>query len=164
MRALPATTAAACSSLTTTAASPVATSRVTTAGPPRSSALTTPRWCGAPTPTSSAATGWLSPASRRVYQLDHLGLPSTPRSDDPQKGLAFDLLSRAQQHVITGHADGVITIDLAEGDDPHREALRVELAEPYRTMLGHLRHETGHWYWDVRQRLARPGPLPRPGR
>ena len=85
---------------------------------------------------------------RLVYQLDHLGLPTTPKVDDPD-GLAFDLLSSAQHSVITGHADGVITIDLAEGDDPHREAMRVKLAEPYRTMLGHLRHETGHWYWQV---------------
>ena len=61
----------------------------------------------------------------------------------------FDLLSSGGEPVVTGHADGVITIDLAEGDDAHREALRVQLAEPYRTMLGHLRHEIGHYYWTV---------------
>ena len=55
--------------------------------------------------------------------------------------MRFDLLSSTEQPVTTGHADGVVTIDLAEGDDPHREALRVQLAEPYRTLLGHLRHE-----------------------
>ena len=49
--------------------------------------------------------------------------------------------------MTTGHADGVITLDLAEGDDGHREPLRVRLAEPYRTLLGHFRHETGHYYW-----------------
>ncbi len=86
---------------------------------------------------------------RLVYQLDHLRLPTTPRADDAEHGLAFDLLSSAYSSVITGHDSGVITIDLAEGDDPHREALRVKLAEPYRTLLGHLRHEIGHWYWDV---------------
>ena len=69
----------------------------------------------------------------------------------------FDLLSSAEEPVTTGHADGVVTIDLAEGDDPHREALRVQLAEPYRTLLGHLRHETGHWYWTV---LVQPDPEP----
>jgi hypothetical protein len=84
-----------------------------------------------------------------VAQLDHLHLPTTPRDVDPEHGLAFDLLSSAGGPVTTGHASGVITIDLAEGDDPHREALRVQLAEPYRTLLGHLRHEIGHWYWDV---------------
>ncbi|WP_375477764.1 putative zinc-binding metallopeptidase [uncultured Jatrophihabitans sp.] len=86
---------------------------------------------------------------RLVYQLDHIGLPTTPRAVDPEHGLAFDLLSSVAEPVTTGHASGVVTIDLAEGDDPHREALRVQLAEPYRTMLGHLRHEIGHWYWDV---------------
>ena len=86
---------------------------------------------------------------RLVFQLDHLTLPTTPRWADPERGLAFDLLSSAAAPVTTGHADGVITVDLAEGSDPHREALRVELAEPYRTLLGHLRHEIGHWYWTV---------------
>jgi hypothetical protein len=86
---------------------------------------------------------------RLVYQLDSLGLPTTSRTVDPEHGLAFDLLSSADGPVITGHSSGVITIDLAEGDDPHREALRASLGEPYRTLLGHLRHEIGHWYWDV---------------
>jgi hypothetical protein len=86
---------------------------------------------------------------RLVFQLDALGLPTTARSADPAHGLAFDLLSGKSGPVITGHESGVITIDLAEGDDPHREAMRVRLAEPYRTLLGHLRHEVGHWYWDV---------------
>jgi hypothetical protein len=86
---------------------------------------------------------------RLIFQLDDLALPTTPRSVDPQHGLGFDLLSSVGQKVITGHDGGIITIDLAEGDDPHREALRVSLDEPYRTLLGHLRHEVGHWYWDV---------------
>jgi hypothetical protein len=86
---------------------------------------------------------------RLLYQLDDLGLPVTSRQQDPEHGLAFDLLSSADQPVVTGHADGVITIDLAEGDAGHREAMREQLAEPYRTLLGHVRHETGHWYWQV---------------
>ncbi len=87
-------------------------------------------------------------ASRRLlYQLDDLGLPVINREQDPANGLAFDLLSSAAGPVTTGHDNGVITIDLAEGDDGHREALRVRLAEPYRTLLGHFRHEVGHWYW-----------------
>ncbi|PRY38699.1 zinc-binding metallopeptidase family protein [Umezawaea tangerina] len=86
---------------------------------------------------------------RLLHQLDDLGLPVTPRTEDPDGGLAFDLLSSDQEHVVTGHANGVITIDLAEGDDSHREAMRARLAEPYRTLLGHFRHEVGHWYWDV---------------
>ncbi len=84
---------------------------------------------------------------RLVYQLDDLGLPTD--------GVVFDLLSSAEEPVTTGHADGVVTLDMAEGDDAHRESLRVQLDEPYRTMLGHLRHGTGHWYWTV---LVEPDP------
>jgi hypothetical protein len=85
---------------------------------------------------------------RLVYQLLDLGLPVLPWMDDADHGLAVDLLSSRDRSVITGHADGVITLDLAEGDDPHREAVRVKLNEAYRTLLGHLRHESGHYYWD----------------
>jgi hypothetical protein len=88
---------------------------------------------------------------RLVYQLLDLGLPVIAWMDDAETGLAIDLLSSRDQPVITGHADGVITLDLAEGNDPHREAVRVELHEAYRTLLGHLRHESGHYYW---QQLA----------
>jgi hypothetical protein len=86
---------------------------------------------------------------RLVYQLLDLGLPVVAQDDDPGRGLAFDLLSSARSPVVTGHADGVVTIDLAEGHDAHRETLRIEMAEPYRTLLGHLRHEVGHYYWSV---------------
>jgi hypothetical protein len=48
--------------------------------------------------------------------------------------------------VMTGHNNGLITLDLAEGDDVHREQLRVEMSEPYRTLVGHFRHEIGHYY------------------
>lgn len=85
-----------------------------------------------------------------VYQLVDLGLPVMPfwRS---QGGLAFDLLSSLSEGrpVIIGHAGGVITIDLAETLDAHRERLRVQLGEQYRTMLGHFRHETGHYYENI---------------
>ncbi len=76
---------------------------------------------------------------RLIYQLLDLGLPI---EDD----LCFDLLSSENGPVTTGHDDGVITIDLAESDDARREARREELGEPYRTMLGHFRHEVGHYY------------------
>jgi hypothetical protein len=85
---------------------------------------------------------------RLVYQLLDLGLPVRPWMDDAERGLAVDLLSSRDHSVVTGHADGVITIDLAEGDDPHRESIRVKLHEAYRTLLGHLRHESGHYYWE----------------
>ncbi len=82
-----------------------------------------------------------------VAELVLLGLPVQGRDLDPERGLAFDLLSSRAGAVTTGHQDGVVTLDLAEADDVHREQLRVQLDEPYRTVLGHLRHEVGHYYW-----------------
>jgi len=78
---------------------------------------------------------------RLVFEVLELGLPI-------DGGLTFDMLSSAHAPVVTGHADGVITLDLAETDPVHREQTRTELDEPYRTVLGHLRHEIGHYYWD----------------
>jgi hypothetical protein len=69
--------------------------------------------------------------------------------EDTERGLAFDLLrgTGAAQPVMTGHLDGVITLDVDEADDARREAIREKMDEPYRTVLGHLRHESGHYYW-----------------
>jgi hypothetical protein len=87
---------------------------------------------------------------RLVYQLDDIGLPVDPfwRRDG---GLAFDLLSSytTGEKVVIGHAGGVITIDVVESLDDYRESLRVKLGEPYRTMLGHFRHEVGHYYQNI---------------
>jgi hypothetical protein len=84
-----------------------------------------------------------------VVELDALGLPIVTRAEDPDNGLTFDLLSSVDRKVVIGHANGVITIDLAEGDNAHREKVRARLDEPYRTMLGHFRHEVGHYYEQV---------------
>ncbi len=86
---------------------------------------------------------------RLVFQLAELGLPIVPRDQQAGKGLAFDLLSSTETKVITGHDNGVITLDLAEADPEHREHLRLQLSEPYRTLLGHFRHEIGHYYWSI---------------
>ncbi|SPM42829.1 Uncharacterized protein MNAB215_5049 [Mycobacterium numidiamassiliense] len=87
---------------------------------------------------------------RLTCQLLDLGLTVDPFWRTPG-GLAFDLLSSysAGEQIIIGHAGGVITIDLAESLDAHRESLRVRLGEPYRTMLGHFRHEVGHYYQNL---------------
>jgi len=84
---------------------------------------------------------------RLVAELHELKLPIVGRDLDPDYGLAFRLLSSKREKVLTGHENGVITLDLAEGDDVHREQLRVEMDEPYRTLLGHFRHEIGHYYF-----------------
>lgn len=87
---------------------------------------------------------------RLVAVLIELGLPVRSRvSEDPEWGLAFDFLRSPSggPKVITGHADGVVTLDIEEADPARRESIRELLQEPYRTVLGHLRHEVGHYYW-----------------
>jgi hypothetical protein len=94
----------------------------------------------------------LENAKRRVlFALQDLGLPLVPRDADPVGGLAFDFLESlpGEPAVMTGHAGGVITLNVAETDDDYREYNRETLKEPYRTVIGHLRHELGHYYWDV---------------
>lgn len=95
----------------------------------------------------------LEVAKRRlVYTLLALGLKVVGRGEATPDGLAFEFLAAptdpAAPPVLTGHADGVITLNVAEADDAERERRRVQLGEPYRTLLGHFRHESGHYYWD----------------
>ncbi len=87
---------------------------------------------------------------RLLAQCLHLRLPVESYADR-EGGLGFDLLSSRSsgQRITIGHANGIITIDLAETLDAHREALRVRLGEPYRTLLGHFRHEIGHYYQSI---------------
>jgi len=90
---------------------------------------------------------------RLVSSLIGLALPVLSKEEDPMRGLAFDLLrgTPGGPGVVTGHEDGVVTLDVEEAEDAWREQRRTQLREPYRTLLGHLRHETGHYYW---QRLV----------
>ncbi len=93
---------------------------------------------------------------RLIYTLLRLGLPLGPSAD--KHGLRFKLLADervdtgaveppAQGAVVIGHDEGQLTMNVVEADDTHREAMRKRLDEPYRTMLGHLRHEVGHYFW-----------------
>jgi hypothetical protein len=88
---------------------------------------------------------------RLFYSLLRLRLPLDPPEGQTER-LMFDFLAVPKdptaQHVMTGHDNGLITIALAEADDAEREKNRVALHEPYRTLLGHFRHEVGHYYWD----------------
>ena len=86
-----------------------------------------------------------------VAQLIMLGLSVHNRTIDPYRGLGFELLrwQQGEPPVMTGHKDGIITLDIMEADPAHREQLRQQMHEPYRTLLGHFRHESGHYYWDL---------------
>jgi hypothetical protein len=97
----------------------------------------------------------LETAKRRLfYTLIKLNLPLLIRPQDPE-GLAFDFLADLSEDasngpsILTGHDNGLITINIAEADDAERERQRHSMGEPYRTLLGHFRHEIGHYFWNV---------------
>lgn len=91
---------------------------------------------------------------RLIYGLLRLGLPLVSLHDDPERGFVFDFLEGSGASAVnaapvtTGHAWGVVTIDIAEADDAERERHRRDMVERYRTLLGHFRHESGHHYWE----------------
>jgi len=97
---------------------------------------------------------------RLLYTLHYLGLPIIGREDEPESGLAFQFLENEisgdefsndifeKQHVQTGHVSGMITINLLEAENSAREEMREKMNERYRTLIGHFRHESGHYYWD----------------
>ena len=103
----------------------------------------------------------LETAKRRlVYSLLSLGLPLLNKQDNAEQGLAFDFLAdpeanfRENAQVMTGHANGLITINVVEADDAVREKTRLNMNEVYRTVLGHFRHEIGHYYWERLMRYS----------
>ncbi|CAG4924350.1 zinc-binding metallopeptidase family protein [Paraburkholderia gardini] len=93
----------------------------------------------------------LETAKRRLlYTLASLGLTVESRQSNPDHGLAFEFLEDGGdgKRVMTGHDNGLITLNIAEADDAHRERVRSAMGEPYRTLLGHFRHESGHYFFD----------------
>ncbi len=101
-----------------------------------------------------ALEGWATfeAAKRRVlHQLATLPLDLDGLGGGP--ALVFDLLTSVPsggEPVTIGHASGVVTLDVAEADLLTREQVRLALDEPYRTPLGHVRHEIGHFAWEAR--------------
>lgn len=93
---------------------------------------------------------------RLFYTLMKLGLPLNQPDGDNRAGLIFHFLASLPgvPQVMTGHDRGLITVAIEEADDAEREKRRAAMFEPYRTLLGHFRHEVGHYYWDV---LVRDG-------
>jgi hypothetical protein len=90
-----------------------------------------------------------------IYALLRWSLPHPTKAEDATLGLAFDFPADTRNadgslnRFGTGHRDGVITLNLAEGDDVSRVEAKSALAEAYRTVIGHFRHEIGHYYWTL---------------
>ncbi|MEQ9210209.1 MAG: putative zinc-binding metallopeptidase, partial [Pseudomonadales bacterium] len=98
---------------------------------------------------------------RLLYTLNRLGLPYGSRSEGFEVPLSFDFKADTrkkrmlwlnmgkQEQVYTGHADGKVTLNIREADDVEREKTRISFGEAQRTVIGHFRHEIGHYFWDV---------------
>ena len=98
-----------------------------------------------------AAWSQLEGVKRQIfYTLARLGLQSVDDGPLPDPGPRYAFLTDWPNGdpVMTGHANGTITVNLAEANNTERNKRRLDLSEPYRTLLGHLRHESGHYYWD----------------
>ena len=93
--------------------------------------------------------GRMETAKRRlIYTLLALGIPLPSKAENPKIGLAFDIVSTlSNPNVTTGHLNGVITVNLEEADDTYRQINRQQLGESTRTLLGHFRHESAHYFW-----------------
>ncbi len=104
--------------------------------------------------------GRIELAKRQLfYSLLRWGLPTPTVAQGAPEPLVFDLLGDVRtdqgvEKILTGHDLGRITLNISEADDDEREKRRVAMGEPYRTLLGHFRHEVGHYYWDL---LVRDG-------
>lgn len=86
---------------------------------------------------------------RNLYTLARLGLTPVNKKQDAVNGLAFDFLRpTGSAPVLTGHEDGLITLNVEEAEDTEREKRKELLGEMYRTLVGHFRHEIAHFYWD----------------
>lgn len=88
---------------------------------------------------------------RLIFSLLRLQLPLNVKVDKEDRGIWFDFLADAPEgeRVTTGHDAGIITLNIEEADDDIRIRNLMNLGERYRTLLGHFRHEIGHYYWDV---------------
>lgn len=91
---------------------------------------------------------------RLFYTLRCLDVPLSNGWQNPDTGLLLDFIedSRSQPvyaetFVSTGYLGGIITINAREADDVSRTSAMLQMNESYRTVLGHLRHESGHYFW-----------------
>ena len=97
---------------------------------------------------------------RTLYNLYRIGLQVYSKQEQPDTGLEFCFKEDVKtydpytqelvtyEHIMSGHDTGTITINIEEADHAILEAVRENMNEPYRTTLGHIRHEIGHYFWD----------------
>ncbi|MEO5682459.1 MAG: putative zinc-binding peptidase [Chitinophagaceae bacterium] len=88
---------------------------------------------------------------RLLYSLSRLRLPVEKKQGNAEEGLIFEFLedNDPARKVITQHDNGRIELNINEADEAQRVKNKLDLGERYRTLLGHFRHEIGHYYWDV---------------
>lgn len=102
----------------------------------------------APDPSiPNAMVNWAQTEAAKRWVLDNLGRWNWFRPEDPGVRPAFNLLAEGPTPVFMGHAQGVVTISVAEADPVLSVTRRQALEEPYRTMIGHMRHEISHMIW-----------------
>lgn len=102
----------------------------------------------APDPSlPNAIPNWAKTEAAKRWVLDNLGRWHWFRPEDPGAPPAFHLLAEGRNPVAMGHIEGVVTISVAEVDPVLVTTRREALEEPYRTMIGHMRHEISHMLW-----------------
>ena len=102
----------------------------------------------APDPSiPDAIPNWAQTEAAKRWVLDNLGRWHWFRPEDPGAPPVFRLLAEGPTPVPMGHVEGVVTISVAEVDPVLVATRREALEEPYRTMMGHMRHEIAHMLW-----------------
>ena len=102
----------------------------------------------APDPSiPNAIPNWAQTEAAKRWVLDNLGRWHWFRPEDPGAPPVFHLLAEGPTPVLMGHVEGVVTISVAEVDPILLTTRREALEEPYRTMIGHMRHEIAHMLW-----------------
>jgi hypothetical protein len=95
----------------------------------------------------NAIPNWAETEAAKRWVLDNLGRWHWFRPEDPGTRPTFHMLADGHQLAAMGHGGGIVTISVSEADPVVRETRREALSEPYRTMIGHMRHEIAHMLW-----------------
>lgn len=102
----------------------------------------------APDPSiENAIPNWAQTEAAKRWVLDNLGRWQWFRPEDPGTRPVFHMLADNVTPAPMGHVEGVVTISVTEADEVVRTTRREQLNEPYRTMIGHMRHEIAHMLW-----------------